>query len=280
MRRRVVGRAFVIIPFLLYAGYCFAAEAGEFPSARAPVYQIVPLEDPDTALHADAEALGLDLSGTVLEEDHMGWWIRSNDQFEIRRSIGAGYFTYIYKHTDWSSFEDPKRPINEDNLRRDALSRLEALGIPGDQVLRASVRRLVTETLDEKGTTVSRQTFGYLVYVMRQIDGIPVVGSTAEVAYDARGNLHKINTSWRQVKGQPVAWKSVIGGNVLGANALALLEGFQSAKPSLPPAVYHTVYAFRESAYSDPQDVFELQYVITYRFDTSPIFREALPATE
>lgn len=236
------------------------------------VYQIIQLTDPLTQLYADAAALGLDTSAVETEEDVDGWWVLSNDDFDLRRLKNAGYFSYRGLNVPSPAYPVGQEPVTEEEIRTQAIDLLEAIGIPEEQLSDVAVDRVVIGTGKKASQTVS-----YLVSVRRRIDNYEVHNAEAKVSFNAEGVLQEMTTRWRTIDPDPVRYETLIAADELQQWLDELLAEYTTQYGSYD---YDTFSAYLEDLEENNiQQEFVLQYIAVFTVSTS-IYEENTPATE
>ncbi len=230
-------------------------------------------------LYNDADTLGLDISDAILEKDHSGWSILTNDRFEIRRRETSGHFTFVDKTiSDLKHFPEGEEPVTEEDLTNKSIDLLQSLDVPSDEIHDISVKRIIDQAEDEFGFDVGdRLTAAFLVYVDRVIANTPVEGSYAKLLFTTEGRLIKVSTRWRNVTGQAIDILPIIEEELLRNTALAV-----SAKSLLHGKVdvFYGGYAYVEEFGEDAveQKTFDLHFVFRYATADSPLMSGVLNA--
>jgi len=275
MKRNCLPIALAILLAIIECGNLATAEA----AAEAATYKVVEMNDPAMALEADAEALGLDLGKAEFAEDDFGFASYSTDAYEIRRLKNSGYFTYISKLTPWRECERAEEPVGIEKIEEAALTLLEQLGLPFDQIRSVEVSRIASQTEDEKGNALGPEmTVGFLVYVLREIDGFRVFDSSAKVVFNVEGELHKVSLEWRQIDPSPIAYESVIDETTLWNTGIVAIFG-NTAMTEDDWA--QADFGYEEEEYRAEQSTMELRYVFLYtKGEESFMMRESIAAIE
>ncbi|HVG60611.1 MAG TPA: hypothetical protein VNA24_18780 [Hyalangium sp.] len=87
-------------------------------------------------------------------------------------------------------------PQDEQRLANLALARLNAFGIPREEIGPILQRQLFTDEMDETGQHGSPELFNYKTFFFRAINGIRVAGHRAVVTHDLDGTSYRMLVSW------------------------------------------------------------------------------------
>ncbi len=245
--------------------------------AKAATFKVVQMDDPAMALETDAVALGLDLAKAEFNEDDFGFSSYATDDYEIRRQKNSSYFNYISKLTTWREYERAEEPVSIEKIEEAALTLLEQLGLPFDQIRSVDVNRISSQTEDGSGIALGPETtVGFLVYVLREIDGFRVYDSSAKVVFNAEGELHKITLEWREIDPDPIAYEYIVDETSLWDAGVAALFG---DAPLAETDWADAEYGYEEAEYRAEQTTMELRYVFSYvKGVESFLMRESISA--
>lgn len=268
------------IRFFLCCVSCFIFFIATISSAQtvnqAPVFDVIKVTDPQSALINDSQVLGLDLSGAEFEY-HKSWAIYSDNQFQLRQHNSSGHFAYVHKETQWSVVEKSKEPQSIDSLKENALNLLYALGIPEDQIKKATIRRMIAQSEDDQGNAIGpKETVGYIIFVSRQIQGIPVWASFAKVVFNVTGQLHKVNLQWRKINPTAIDYKQMIDEEFLEVTAYQNVRDLGIGKD---PDMFYGGFGYVERPYDEEQNTLSLQYIYSFSYGNG-VQREAISAIE
>jgi len=244
-------------------------------------YAISEVDDAGLVLESDAATLGLDLSLADYSDDESGWESYATDEYEIARFRGSGYFMFLNKKTESGEVERGAETINSEQIEDCALTLLEELKLPFEQIHSVEVHLISAQGEDVEGNNDGPiMTVGFLVYIHRQIDGFPVYGSNAKVVYNHKGQLHQISMSWRNIDVEPLDRRSILDEGLLWEEGAYEIYGENSPAQDQVDSI-HAVYAYEEAPYYLQQDTFELRYVFSYVYDhESFVMNHSVAATE
>lgn len=254
----------LVVSMLLCGGALTAATAADEkgPSAAATSYSVVTYNSNQISEVLDEDAAVLNLQKDVLEKSTTrDWMIASGLDFEIRRHLGTGFLSFIRIGADKSGVGKDSTRFAHDELRERAVMLLQQFGLEKGEIREVVTRDLIASVEDENGSKIGEDKVkAVIVSVSRQINGIPVIGSSGQVVFNTSGEVVQATLFWRKLSG-------VTAQACLRPPSLLEAEKSVQAEQGSAEVVDRGVfYAFVENYFRTPQDWFDLKYVATVEY--------------
>jgi len=278
--KRSMGKVTVIsILFLLAA----VTTGGAAEMTSANVYDVCPVVTPTVQLIDDAGVLDLNLVDAAMYHWREGWWKLENSQVVIKRNEVSGHFDMTQKLVEpfvrEVFFTEGNEPADAYVLQDEALDLIDQLGVPMEEVGRVSVKRIMDQAEDEFGGVGEPTTVNFVVFVHREIDGLPVTGSHAKAAFSPEGELTALTIKWRNVDRQSrqiAMLKSSATLERSGRDICAQLHQHSET----PLSLYYGTEGYSEASANTAQEQFAPQYLFRCADEEGPVFFREIDAVE
>jgi len=189
------------------------------------IYTLLPVEDAESQLFADALTLDLDIAEAENSTTPSGWVFFETAEFRIGRKAPTGDFVFVDRVVADRAIESAGPMKTNETMERRALEMMDAVSLPIEEIREVEFHRVVDQSEDFAGDLLGEpETTGFMFYGSRQIDGYVVEGSRVKALFDRNGDLVVFRSFWPEHSTRPVDCVPVVAEATLRTQAQDVVE--------------------------------------------------------